>query len=74
MTLLVAGDIGGTKTILQLVDAKQEELKTSVKLHNLYENSYSSHDFPDLVPIVKKFLEEASEKLEEKQEPEKASN
>ncbi|MCL2926362.1 MAG: glucokinase [Trichodesmium sp. MAG_R04] len=72
MTLLVAGDIGGTKTILQLVDAKGEESKTSVKLRNLYENSYSSHDFPDLVPIVEKFLEEASEKLEEKQKPEKA--
>jgi len=72
MTLLVAGDIGGTKTILQLVEANREESKGSVELRNLHESRYSSHDFPDLVPIVKKFLEEATEKLGEKQEPEKA--
>ncbi|MDJ0520118.1 MAG: glucokinase [Trichodesmium sp. MO_231.B1] len=72
MTLLLAGDIGGTKTILQLVEAKREESKAAVELRNLYENRYSSHDFPDLVPIVNKFLEEATEKLGEKQQPEKA--
>ncbi|MDE5070905.1 MAG: glucokinase [Trichodesmium sp. St16_bin4-tuft] len=72
MTLLVAGDIGGTKTILQLVEVNREESKTSVELRKLYENRYLSNDFPDLVPIVKKFLEEASEKLGEKQKPEKA--
>ena len=72
MTLLVTGDIGGTKTLLQLVDASREESKASVKLRKVYENRYSSHDFPNLVPIVKKFLEEASKRLGEKQKPEKA--
>ncbi|NER06927.1 MAG: glucokinase [Okeania sp. SIO3C4] len=72
MTLLLAGDIGGTKTILQLVEAKREESKAAVELQNLYENRYSSHDFPDLVPIVQKFLAEANEKLGEQFQPEKA--
>ncbi|NES70147.1 MAG: glucokinase [Okeania sp. SIO2D1] len=72
MTLLLAGDIGGTKTILQLVEAKREESKAAVEFQGLYENRYSSHDFPDLVPIVQKFLAEASEKLGEQFQPEKA--
>ncbi|MGK7920547.1 MAG: glucokinase [Trichodesmium sp.] len=72
MTLLLAGDIGGTKTILQLVEAKREESKSAVELRNLHENRYSSQDFPDLLPIINKFLEEATEKLGAKQKPEKA--
>ncbi|MEB3341084.1 glucokinase [Okeania sp.] len=72
MTLLLAGDIGGTKTILQLVEAQPDESKAGVKLQNLYDNSYSSQNFPDLVPIVKMFLSEATEKLGETQQPEKA--
>ncbi|NET26359.1 glucokinase [Okeania sp. SIO1I7] len=72
MTLLLAGDIGGTKTILQLAEAKREESKATVEFQGLYENRYSSHDFPDLVPIVQKFLAEANEKLGEQFQPEKA--
>ncbi|NES76319.1 MULTISPECIES: glucokinase [unclassified Okeania] len=72
MTLLLAGDIGGTKTILQLVEAKREESKGTVEFKSLYENRYSSHDFPDLVPIVQKFLAEANEKLGQQFQPEKA--
>jgi glucokinase len=51
MTLLLAGDIGGTKTILRLVESSD-----SLGLKTLYEESYRSGDFPDLVPIVQKFL------------------
>ncbi len=72
MKLLLAGDIGGTKTILQLVEAKREESKGAVELRSLHENFYSSHDFPDLVPIVQKFLEEANQKLGQQPKPEKA--
>ncbi|NEO57464.1 MAG: glucokinase [Okeania sp. SIO3B5] len=72
MTLLLAGDIGGTKTILQLVEAKREESKATVEFQSLYENRYPSNDFPDLVPIVQKFLAEANEKLGEQFQPEKA--
>lgn len=72
MTLLLAGDIGGTKTILQLVEATSGESMTSVELRSIHENRYSSHDFPDLIPIVQKFLQEASEKIGQKPIPEKA--
>ncbi|MTJ09413.1 glucokinase [Anabaena sp. UHCC 0204] len=51
MTLLLAGDIGGTKTILRLV-----EFSETLGLKTLYEESFRSGDFPDLVPIVQKFL------------------
>jgi glucokinase len=55
MTLLLAGDIGGTKTILRLV-----ETSDSLELHTIYEESYHSGDFPDLVPIVQQFLVKAN--------------
>ena len=55
MTLLLAGDIGGTKTILRLV-----EFSETVGLKTLYEESFPSGDFPDLVPIVQKFLHTAN--------------
>ncbi|MBE9067209.1 glucokinase [Leptolyngbya cf. ectocarpi LEGE 11479] len=50
MMQLLAGDIGGTKTILRLVhssDSVQEPL---------YEQRYVSGDYGDLVPMVKDFL------------------
>ncbi|AFY58944.1 glucokinase [Rivularia sp. PCC 7116] len=55
MTLLLAGDIGGTKTILRLVEASEKPV-----LRTLYEERYPSKDFPDLVPIVKQFLTAAN--------------
>ena len=58
MKLLLAGDIGGTKTILRLVETSVES-----GLHSLYEERYSSHDFPDLVPMVQQFLSTAGEQL-----------
>ena len=61
MTLLLAGDIGGTKTILQLV-----EKSDSPAIHTIYQESYQSADFPDLVPIVQKFLAQANTPIPEK--------
>ncbi|WP_414529273.1 glucokinase [Nodularia chucula] len=55
MTLLLAGDIGGTKTILRLVEASD-----SLELQTLYEETYQSGDFPDLVPLVQQFLSQAN--------------
>lgn len=58
MTLLIAGDIGGTKTILRLVQAQ-----SPTQIVNLYEAKYPSANYPDLVPIVETFLIEAAAKL-----------
>ncbi|NMG08727.1 glucokinase [Brasilonema sp. UFV-L1] len=55
MTLLLAGDIGGTKTILRLVEASEKPL-----LRTIYEERYRSGDFLDLVPIVQQFLLKAN--------------
>ncbi|WGV23963.1 glucokinase [Halotia branconii] len=54
MTLLLAGDTGGTKTILRLV-----ETSDSSGLHTICEEVYLSGDFPDLVPMVQQFLQKA---------------
>ncbi|MBW4580582.1 MAG: glucokinase [Tildeniella nuda ZEHNDER 1965/U140] len=59
MTVLLAGDIGGTKTILRLVEAKPS--KIGITLKPLYENRYRSASFPDLVPMVRQFLAEAEQ-------------
>ncbi|MBE9226499.1 glucokinase [Phormidium sp. LEGE 05292] len=67
MTLLLAGDIGGTKTILRLV-----EQPAVGSMYNLDEATYPSQDFPDLVPIVQKFLAAASAHLGYLPQPEKA--
>jgi len=74
MTLLLAGDIGGTKTILRLVDGTEivKDSQTQERLKTLYESRYLSGDYPDLVPIVKQFLQEAQEQLGENLHPEKA--
>jgi glucokinase len=61
MTLLLAGDIGGTKTILQLV-----ETSGSPAMHTIHQESYHSADFPDLVPIVQDFLVKANTPTPEK--------
>ncbi|MCA1993826.1 MAG: glucokinase [Coleofasciculus sp. S288] len=66
MTLLLAGDIGGTKTILRLVEQTAEPA-----WHTLYESLYSSRDFPDLVPIVQGFLTAAEQKLDTAVTPQK---
>lgn len=60
MTLLLAGDIGGTKTILQVVETSENPLRT------IYEERYHSADFPDLVPMVQQFLAKANTPTPEK--------
>jgi glucokinase len=52
MTYLLAGDIGGTKTLLRLV-------KPTSPHHPEYAQIYSSPEYADLVPIVSKFLSAA---------------
>lgn len=61
MTLLLAGDIGGTKTILRLVDAEENSTAAGAALKTLYEERYSSPDYPDLAPIVRNFLKDTAE-------------
>lgn len=61
MTLLLAGDIGGTKTILRLV-----EVSPSTEFKTVYEERYRSGDFPDLVPMVQQFLATAQSPTPEK--------
>ncbi|MEC4818561.1 MAG: glucokinase [Scytonema sp. PMC 1069.18] len=61
MTLLLAGDIGGTKTILRLVEVSEES-----HLRTICEERYRSGDFPDLVPMVRHFLEKAGTQAPEK--------
>ena len=51
MTLIIAGDIGGTKTILRLVEVREEKKS----FQTLAEANYVSADYPDLVPMVKEF-------------------
>lgn len=67
MTLLLAGDIGGTKTILRLV-----ELPTEGSMYSLDEETYPSSDFTDLVPMVQQFFSSASSHLGYQPVPEKA--
>ncbi|MDJ1181590.1 glucokinase [Roseofilum casamattae] len=54
MSIRLAGDIGGTKTRLRLVQ-KQEDTDD---LQVLAEERYPSQEFDDLVPIIKLFLQE----------------
>ncbi|MBD1854886.1 MULTISPECIES: glucokinase [Leptolyngbya] len=70
MALLLAGDIGGTKTILRLVEAQVDQTETAKS--SLFEQRYVSRDFPDLVPMVEKFLQEAQQATGQLFAPEKA--
>ncbi|WP_199194173.1 glucokinase [Pleurocapsa sp. CCALA 161] len=52
---LLAGDIGGTKTILRLVEVTEVTL-TEKTFKTVREAQYVSASFPDLVPMVREFL------------------
>lgn len=54
---LLAGDIGGTKTILRLVEVTEVTL-TEKSFKTVKEAQYLSANFPDLVPMVREFLGE----------------
>jgi glucokinase len=63
MTLL-AGDIGGTKTILRLVDSEVPGSASEIPSQTtLCERSYDSRAYTDLVPMVHRFLEDATGSL-----------
>ena len=70
MTQLLAGDIGGTKTILRWVDARPKAEKTTLK--TLYEAQYVSAEFSDLTIMVRQFLAEATQHVGESPAPQKA--
>ena len=69
MTLLLAGDIGGTKTILRLVEVEAASEAAQTTLH---QTQYPSRSYSGLVPIVKAFLAEAADKLGRSVQPAKA--
>lgn len=56
----LAGDIGGTKTILALVTVKKKNNSELGQPVTLFEQTYSSPAFTDLVPMVERFRQEAS--------------
>jgi glucokinase len=71
MTQLLAGDTGGTKTILLVAEATKTE-SGSTDLKMLYEERFVSAEFSDLVPMVQKFLTNAAAELGHTPVPEKA--
>jgi len=61
MTYLLAGDIGGTKTILRLAEIDSDRgIPQENLVHTRFEQTYSSQAYPDLVPMVKEFLHAAA--------------
>lgn len=72
MTVLLAGDIGGTKTILRLVTAAQTPDQPLPTLTTLYEQTYPSQNFLDLVPMVRQFMAAATQQLGQVPAPERA--
>jgi glucokinase len=70
MTYLIAGDIGGTKTILRLVAT--DSMADQQVLHTCYEHTYSSQTYSDLVPMVKEFLHTAEQANGVSVEPQRA--
>lgn len=54
--LLLAGDIGGTKTILRLVQSICADLSCIPQQVTLYEHQFLSQNYADLVPMVQAFL------------------
>jgi glucokinase len=56
MTTVLAGDIGGTKTILRLVEWEAVPNSPIPRQTLLDEETYPSQNYPDLVPLVRQFL------------------
>ena len=52
---ILAGDIGGTKTLLQIADFQQGEKKGQV----LFEQRYESARYPEFIPMLKEFIQAA---------------
>jgi glucokinase len=56
MTYLLAGDLGGTKTLLRLVRASDPE-------YAKFERSYHSQSYPSIIAIVREFVAAAQTQL-----------
>lgn len=67
MTQLLAGDIGGTKTILRWLEAENSQ-----QLTVRHEAKYPSQQYDDLVPMVQVFLKEARQNSGEQPAPQRA--
>ncbi len=67
MTQLLAGDIGGTKTILRWLEASKND-----RLTVRHEMEYPSQQYKDLIPMVNRFLQEAQQNSGERPAPQKA--
>ncbi len=69
MAQLLSGDVGGTKTILRLARVKDEDLQRcashEVEIETLFEARYPSADYPEFVPMVSQFFEEAAQQVDE---------
>ena len=81
MMQLLAGDIGGTKTILRLVEGDANDTSSApvnqrssdpFSLTVLHEHQYASDNYLDLVPMVREFLDSAQAKVGGAIAPEKA--
>lgn len=73
VSALLAGDIGGTKTILRLVKTVTSPSSSpNAQYAALHEQTYPSQSFTDLVPMVRQFLSSATEGLGEMLQVEKA--
>jgi glucokinase len=60
MTLLLVGDVGGTKTLLRLVEMPTGETATvASQQKNICEALYTSQEYPDLVPMVQEFFRQS---------------
>jgi len=70
MPLILAGDIGGTKTFLQLVDIDNQGKLIPSEMKTIYEQRFISAKYRDLVPIIREFFLEVEEKMGMKPAPE----
>lgn len=69
--MLIAGDIGGTKTILRLLEITTDQ-PFPFNLIPFYEQTYFSQSYTDLVPLIHQFLQEAQREIQPKITVEKA--
>jgi glucokinase len=73
VSILLAGDVGGTKTILRVVKSESPDNTNNVpEQTTLYEKTYPSQKYSDLVPMLQKFIQEATENLNQSFKIEKA--
>jgi glucokinase len=61
MTILIAGDIGGTNTTIRLVELTEDE--KAINVSTLFQASYLSQKYDDLVPIIREFLTTTEQKI-----------